>query len=126
MDLGRIKEIFNLVDYGLQYKINRSRIAVKGSKAGSLVRGVEVVRVDGQDWQVKDLVYLFHHGYWSDYQIINADGNPRNNGILNLLEEGETLVRLNDGRRYDPVTKKYFKRVYEDFTLKHHYEEVND
>lgn len=120
-----LSERFELRDDGLYYKVDVYKTAIKaGTKAGSLVRDTLVIRYMSKDYYVKDLVYFYHHGYFSDYDLFNYDGDPSNNGILNLLEEGETLVRLNNGLRYDPATKIYYKRQYIGHSLHHQYIEV--
>ena len=120
--LEHLINIFELKEDGFYYKSGR----FKGNKAGSLVRGSQIVRVKNKDYLVKELVYYYHHGYFSDDQLTNADGDPKNNGILNLLEEGETYVRLNSGIRYDPATKQFMVRKYEENSLRHYYEVLDD
>ena len=119
-----MQDRFYVGDRGLYYKVPYFR-AVKDQLAGSLVRGVSITRFNGKDYYTKDLVYFSYHGDWSDYELSNYDGDPENNGVLNLLEEGETLIRLKCGLRYDPSNDKYYHRVYSRFGYKHKYEEVN-
>lgn len=114
---------FELLDDGLYYKQTSKRVK-SGSKAGFIKNGVHVIKFLNSVFQTKNLAYFYHHGYFSDYELINYDGDLSNNGILNLLEEGETLVRLNNGLRYDPATKIYYKRQYLGHSLHHHYVEV--
>ena len=120
-----LHERFELRDDGLYYRVDVYKTKIKaGSKAGSLIRDTLVLRYLSKDFYVKSLAYFYHHGVWSDYDLINYDGDPSNNGILNLLEEGENLIRLNNGLRFDPVTKKYYRRQYLSNSLKHKYVEV--
>lgn len=123
MDLAKLHDHFELRSDGLYYRYKIRNIK-PGDKAGYVDRGVLCLRYLGEFFRVKDLVYCYHHGYFSDYDLFNYDGDPTNNGILNLLEEGETLVRLNNGLRYDPATKIYYKRQYIGHSLHHQYIEV--
>ena len=118
-----MRERFYVGEKGLYYKVPYYR-ATKDQLTGSLVRGVSITRFNGRDYYTKNLVYFLYHGDWSDYELRNYDGDPENNGVLNLLEEGETLIRLKCGTRYDPSNGKYYRRVYNKYSLKHKYEEV--
>ena len=118
-----MRERFYVGKRGLYYKVPYFR-AVKDQLAGSLVRGVSLTRFNGRDYYTKNLVYFLYHGDWSNYELSNYDGDPENNGVLNLLEEGETLIRLKCGTRFDPSNKKYYRRIYGNYGLKHKYEEV--
>ena len=118
-----MKERFYVGEKGLYYKVPYFR-AVKDQLSGSLVRGVSITRFNGRDYYTKNLVYFLYHGEWSDYELSNYDGDPENNGVLNLLEEGENLIRLKCGLRFNPSDKKYYRRVYNKHNLKHKYEEV--
>ena len=120
MEIG-LKKVFELKANGLYYRSN-------GRKAGYYEDSHKAVRItiNNIKYSEKDLVYYYHHGYFSDYQLVNTDGDPRNNGILNLLEEGETYVRLNNGIRYDPATKQFMVRKYEENSMRHYYEVIDD
>ena len=121
---GEMQDRFYVGDKGLYYR-NAYYRAAKDQLSGSLIRGVSVTRFDGRDYYTKNLVYFLYHGVYSDYELSNYDGDPENNGVLNLLEEGETLIRLKCGLRFDPSSKKYYRRVYSGYSYKHKYEEVN-
>lgn len=118
-----MRERFYVGEKGIYYKVPYFR-AVKDQLSGSLVRGVSVTRFNGRDYYTKNLVYFLYHGDWSDYELRNYDGDPENNGVLNLLEEGETLIRLKCGLRFDPSSRKYYRRVHNKYSLRHKYEEV--
>ena len=118
-----MRERFYVGEKGIYYKVPYYR-AAKDQLTGSLVRGVSVTRFEGRDYYTKNLVYFLYHGDWSDYELSNYDGDPENNGVLNLIEEGETLIRLKCVTRYDPSNGKYYRRVYNKHGLKHKYEEV--
>ena len=120
---GGMQDRFYVGNKGLYYR-NPYYRAAKNQLSGSLVRGISVTRFDGRDYYTKNLVYFLYHGEWSDYELINHDGDPNNNGVLNLLEEGETLVRLKCGLRFDPSSKKYYRRIYGKSGFKHKYAEV--
>ena len=120
---GGMQDRFYVGDRGLYYKNTYYRMG-KDQLAGSLIRGVSVTRFGGRDHYTKNMVYFLYHGEWSDYELSNYDGDPENNGVLNLLEEGETLIRLKCGLRFNPSDKKYYRRVYNKHNLKHKYEEV--
>ena len=119
-----MQDRFYVGDKGLYYK-NAYYRAGKDQLAGSLIRGISVTRFDGRDYYTKNLVYFLYHGEWSDYELSNYDGDPENNGVLNLLEEGENLIRLKCGLRFDPSGKKYYRRVYGKSGHKHKYVEVS-
>ena len=118
-----MRERFYVGERGIYYKVPYFR-AVKDQLAGSLIRGISVTRFNGRDYYTKNLVYFLYHGEWPDYELRNYDGDPENNGVLNLLEEGETLIRLKCGLRFNPSDKKYYRRVYNTPSLKHKYVEV--
>lgn len=118
-----MQDRFYVGDRGLYYKNTYYRMG-KDQLAGSLIRGVSVTRFGGRDHYTKNMVYFLYHGEWSDYELRNYDGDPENNGVLNLLEGGETLIRLKCGLRFNPSDKKYYRRVYNKHNLKHKYEEV--
>ena len=118
-----MQDRFYVGDKGLYYR-NAYYRAGKDQLAGSLIRGISVTRFEGRDYYTKNLVYFLYHGDWSDYELSNYDGDPENNGVLNLIEEGETLIRLKCGLRFDPSSKKYCRRVYSKYGLKHNYVEV--
>ena len=120
---GGMQDRFYVGNKGLYYR-NPYYRAAKNQLSGSLVRGISVTRFDGRDYYTKNLVYFLYHGEWSDYELINHDGDPNNNGVLNLLEEGETLIRLKCGLRFDPSSKKYYRRIYGKSGFKHKYAEV--
>ena len=120
---GGMQDRFYVGNKGLYYR-NPYYRAAKNQLSGSLVRGISVTRFDGRDYYTKNLVYFLYHGEWSDYELTNYDGDPENNGVLNLLEEGENLIRLKCGLRFDPSSRKYYRRVYSKYGLKHKYVEV--
>ena len=86
-----MQDRFYVGNKGLYYR-NPYYRAAKNQLSGSLVRGISVTRFDGRDYYTKNLVYFLYHGEWSDYELTNYDGDPENNGVLNLLEEGENLI----------------------------------
>ena len=118
-----MQDRFYVGDKGLYYKNTYFR-AAKDQLSGSLVRGISVTRFDGRDYYTKNLVYFLYHGEWPEYELTNYDGDPENNGVLNLLEEGENLIRLKCGLRFDPSSRKYYRRVYGKSGLKCKYSEV--
>ena len=118
-----MQDRFYVGNKGLYYR-NPYYRAAKNQLSGSLVRGISVTRFDGRDYYTKNMVYFLYHGEWSDYELSNYDGDPENNGVLNLLEEGENLIRLKCGLRFDPSSRKYYSRVYSKYGLKHKYVEV--
>ena len=118
-----MQDRFYVGDKGLYYKNTYYR-AGKDQLSGSLVRGISITRFDGRDYYTKNMVYFLYHGEWSDYELDNYDNDPNNNGVLNLVEEGENLIRLKCGLRFDPSSKKYYRRVYSKYGLKHKYAEV--
>ena len=95
-----------------------------GKRVGTVEGNLRRVRINGVRYSEKYLVYFLYHGEWSDYELRNYDSDPNNNGVLNLLEEGETLIRLKCGLRFDPSSKKYYRRVCNTPSLKHKYTEV--
>lgn len=95
-----------------------------GKRVGTFDGRLRRVKIGDIRYSEKYLVYLKYHGEWSDYELSNYDGDPENNGVLNLLEEGENLIRLKCGLRFNPSDKKYYRRVYNKHNLKHKYEEV--
>ena len=120
---GGMQDRFYVGNKGLYYR-NPYYRAAKNQLSGSLVRGISVTRFDGRDYYTKNLVYFLYHGEWSDYELRNYDGDPENNGVLNLIEEGENLIRLKCGLRFDPSSKKYYRRIYGKSGFRYSYEEV--
>lgn len=83
-------------------------------KVGSLYNnGYTVVCIDGERITEHVLVFFLFHGYWPDYRLRHYDGNRSNNSIKNLIEEGETCIRMSKyfGVRYDPAQDLWITKV---------------
>lgn len=80
----RLKELFIYQDGCLIWQNPTSNRVKSGDKAGASDKaGYVRVRVDGKDYLLHRLVFLFHNG-WLPRFVDHRDTNPRNNRIDNL------------------------------------------
>lgn len=105
----RIRATFGLADRGLYYVKNPSR-RVGQLRSDGYVR----VTIDGEQIYEHVLVYFHYHGRWPDYRLSHWDGDRSNNGIKNLIEEGEVYIRMSKylGVRYNPATDMWVAKTY--------------
>lgn len=118
--LDAVRDSLDLRDDGLYWKKQRGSVKV-GQRFGyfSPKENARIAFIEKHYVQEKQLVFFHYHGVFSDYRLINYDDNPNNNGILNLLEDGEYLIRTRSpGVRYNPAMQGYFFRKYGK-TLRH-------
>jgi len=86
------KRLHDLFEYREDGNLVR-KFPVKGTQVGDvagwlqLSKGYFRVSVDGTEYQVHRLIFLYHHGYLTPgMEIDHIDGNPGNNRIDNLRE----------------------------------------
>lgn len=112
--LSTVREYLDLRDDGLYWIKQRGSVKV-GDRFGYLCRreNNRISYINKLYMQEKQLVFFHYHGVFSDYRLINYDDDPENNGILNILEDGEYLIRTRSpGVRYNPALGKFFIRKY--------------
>ena len=81
-----LKELFDYRDGELFWKVRKARCVKIGDLAGTLRSdGYRYVGIDGKEYKVHRLIFLYHYGYLSKY-LDHIDGNPSNNDISNLRE----------------------------------------
>lgn len=86
MNIARFKELFDC-DLERGVLIRKVRVAnqIAGKEAGSTrPDGYVRVGVDGKDYLVHRIVWLFAHNEWPEYELDHIDGNPSNNALSNL------------------------------------------
>lgn len=119
----RLKELFEYKD-GLM--IRKTRPSIR-SFVGQVVgcpdpEGYLRVSVDKRQYLLHRLVYLFHHGYLSEF-LDHADGNRANNKIENLRPASKYQNILNSKIRSDNTSgvkgvcwnarkRKWFAKIY--------------
>lgn len=100
----RIAALFDLGPRGLIWIRNPQR-RVGTIRSDGYVR----VMVDGEQVYEHHLVYFLFHKEWADYRLSHYDGDRSNNSIKNIIEEGETYIRMSKylGVRYDPTQESW-------------------
>lgn len=82
----RVKEVFKYVQGNLYWRINLGTRAKIGVKAGNINKGgYRNVQVDGKQYYIHRLIYLYHHGYMPKY-IDHKNGKYIGDYIWNLRE----------------------------------------
>lgn len=92
----RLKELFEYRDGHLYWKETRGSVQ-KGDRAGSLAIDKQKrfrCGVDGKDYFVHRLIFLWHHGYLPKV-IDHINGNPMDNRIDNLREATQSNNMMN-------------------------------
>lgn len=109
VSLERIRAVFGLGDRGLYHIKNLSRRVGHTRKDGYVL-----VTIDGEQIYEHVLSYFHYHGRWPDYRLSHWDGDRSNNGIKNLIEEGEVYIRMSKylGVRYNPATDMWVAKTY--------------
>ena len=109
VSLERIRAVFGLGDRGLYHLKNPSR-RVGQLRSDGYVR----ITIDGEQIYEQVLVYFHYHGRWPDYRLSHWDSDRSNNGIKNLIEEGEVYIRMSKylGVRYNPATDMWVAKTY--------------
>lgn len=84
----RVKELFDYDDEKgvLLHKVHRSKVKV-GTVAGSKPRSPKKplsIRIDGHQFPLHRIVYLWHKGLYTEEDIRHRDGDKTNNRIENL------------------------------------------
>lgn len=105
--------ILNKFDYDektgdLTWKFTHGRCR-KGSLAGWICSsGVRRVRVDGKEYQITNIIWMYCHGRWPKKKVLFKDGDNTNYRLENLRDSGAddilTQERLKQLIDYDPDT----------------------
>ena len=95
----RVKELFayNPNTGILTNRVDRGK-AKEGEIAGWVgIRGYLQIGVDGTEYPVHQLIFIYHHGYLPENLIGHRDRDKLNNRIENLVEVTKTCVVRNRG-----------------------------
>lgn len=123
----RLKELFDYKDGFLYWKETRGSVK-KGAKAGSIVIEKQTryrCGVDGRDYFVHRLIFLWHHGYLPKV-IDHINGDPSDNRIENLREATQSKNMMNakifntntsgvKGVSFDKRTKSWAAYVWKNY-----------
>jgi len=85
----RVRELFYYFDDGyLCWRINRTNGVSAGDIAGNMCKstGYFVIGIDGIQYQLHRIIFLWHHGYMPEHDIDHRDKDQLNNKIGNLRE----------------------------------------
>ncbi len=97
----RVRQLFDYREDGALIAKERTKGRTFGKPVGSdNGRGYLRVKVDGTDFMVHRIVYLWHHG-WMPEHVDHRDTNKRNNRIENLRPATKAQNSCNSGRRRD-------------------------
>ena len=92
-----LHELFEYVDGGLYWKVNRGKHKTKGKRAGcQRPDGYRIVSINDVKIIEHRLVFLMHHGYLPNY-IDHIDGDKSNNRVENLREATPSQNQFNKG-----------------------------
>lgn len=81
-----VKSFFDYKDGVLYWKINRTKLAKAGTKAGSILKGEQTrykVSINSKYYYLHRIIFLYHHGYLPKY-IDHINGDSTDNRIENL------------------------------------------
>ncbi len=85
MNQDYLKELFSYDDGWLYWKVDKGLKRLAGKKAGSIqkITGYWRVKIDGKEYLLHRLIFLYHHGFLPEY-LDHINGNPLDNRIENL------------------------------------------
>lgn len=94
IDHGLLTEVLDYdPETGLfTWKVSRSRMAKRGSRAGTVTKeGYVRVNLAGKQYLAHRLAWFYVHKEWPENQIDHADGDKQNNSIVNLRDVDGSL-----------------------------------
>lgn len=92
-----LHELFEYVDGGLYWKVDRGKNKTKGKRVGWQRPGsYRYTSINDVNVMEHRLVFLMHHGYLPDF-IDHIDGDKGNNRIENLREATKRQNEFNKG-----------------------------
>ena len=87
---NRVRELFQYNEDGslTWIKISRYNRVQKGALVGTPMKAGGYIRasVDGRNYLLHRLIFLWHHGYLPENEVDHIDQDPTNNKIENLSE----------------------------------------
>ena len=102
---NRVKELFDYKEDGnlIWIKISRYNRVQEGSIAGTPLGrgGYKRVSVDGKNYLLHRLVFLWHYGYMPENEVDHIDKDSTNNRIENLREVSRSCNIRNSNERVD-------------------------
>ena len=88
--------LFTIVDGWLIWDCPTKGRRIKGNRAGAINKGNGRVCVEiaGKSYQASHIIWLMNYGEFPKHRTTNADGNPLNNKIENIIElaSGKTEI----------------------------------
>ena len=94
----QVKQMFDYHEDGfLIWKVANSRRIKTGDVAGSFCKstGYFTVFINGVNYQLHRIIFLWHHGYLPENDTDHEDQNPINNKVENLREISRSCNSIN-------------------------------
>ena len=102
-----LKELFNLVDGELIYKVRTNPRTLVGAKAGNTSgAGYLSVKLAGKRHYIHRLVWLYTTGEWPSTELDHIDGDKLNNRFSNL-RQASRMENLRNSRLQANSTSGY-------------------
>lgn len=99
MNQEKCKDLFDYIDGGLYWKVNRGCNAKAGNRAGRLLKtGYRSIHVSGRRYQEHRLVYLWCYGFMPK-QIDHINKNKSDNRVENLRPATHSQNQMNTKKR---------------------------
>lgn len=92
----RVRELFDYFN-GALYSRKDCGVREAGKKIGSISNGYLMAKVDGKQYSVHRLIWLYHHGYFPENEIDHINRDRGDNRILNLREVSRSCNIRNTG-----------------------------
>lgn len=116
-----LKELFDYRDGELHWKVSNGNRAKIGDVAGCINKsGYRQTMVNGKLCYAHRLIFMYHHGYLSDY-LDHIDGDKSNNNINNLrvaTNQENSMNRKKQVLKNGKPTSSNFKGVSWNIRLK--------
>lgn len=104
----RVRELFDYDDISgnVYWKINRSTRRKPGQLVGWISKddGRRYVEIEGCNYRLHRIIWLWKTGFWPEYEIDHIDTNPANNAWNNLREADHSQNNCNCGPQSNNTT----------------------